>query len=166
MGNDHLWSVATNDAGSLAIWPLRATALHFDAAMSDHVPAYADEGMHGSTVLDIGCGHRVRVSGSAEKVGGAWEISYLSVSRDIGGDATRHMHARAGALVREMVNEWAATHEGDIAQADDIDRNNAASYLEGTIREHEDALAILRRELAACEEGEPFTQFPKLPTRR
>jgi hypothetical protein len=76
------------------------------------------------------------------------------------------MYARAEALVCEMVNEWAATHEGDIAQADDIDRNNGARHLEGTIREHEDALAILRRELAACEGGEPFTQFPKLPTRR
>ncbi len=166
MGSDHLWSVATNDAGSLAIWPLRATALHFDAAKANHIPAYADEGMHGSTVLDIGRGHRVRVSGNAVKVGGAWEVSHLSVSRDFGGDATRHMHARAEALVVEMVNAWAATHEGDIAQADDIDRNNGARTLEEDIREHEAALEILRGQLAACDEGEAFTQYPKLPTAR
>ncbi len=105
------------------------------------------------------------MSGHAEKAGSCWEIGSLYVSRDSGGDVTRNMHARAEALVFEMVNEWAQTRAGDICQADDIDRNNGARTLEETIGEHETALEILRAQLSACEEGEPFTQYPDLPTK-
>ncbi len=162
----HLWTTITTDAGSLAVLPVTADRLIFDAAMSNHLPALRDTGDHGSTVLDIGKGHRVRVSGYAELAGACWELAELRVSRDSGGDATNNMHARAEALVFEMLQDWAKTHEGDIAQADDIDRNNAARNLEEKIGEHQTALEILRRELRACEEGEPFSQYPDLPTKR
>ena len=164
--NDHLWSTVKTDAGTLAVLPTSARTLYFDAAKSNHIPAYRDEGEHGSTVLDIGRGARVRVSGNAEKVGACWEITHLYVSRDVGGDATRAMHARAEALVFEMLNEWAQSHAGDIAQADDIDRNNAARTLEENIARHEHALSVLREQLRACEEGEPFLQYPELATKR
>lgn len=164
--NDHLWSTVKTDAGVLAVHPTSARTLHFDAAKANHIPAYRDEGEHGSTVLDIGRGARVRVSGHAEKVGACWEIVRVYVSRDTGGDATRAMEARAEALVFEMVNEWAQSHEGDIAQADDIDRNNAARTLEENIVRHEHALSVLREQLRACEEGEPFLQYPELATKR
>jgi hypothetical protein len=59
----------------------------------------------------------------------------------------------------------AQTHAGDLAQADDIDRNNGARTLEEAIAKHEEALSILRAQLTACEEGEPFTQYPDLPTK-
>ena len=165
MSNQHLWSTVTTDAGTLAVLPCAAGRLIFDAAHASHIPAYADTGEHGSTVLNIGRGARVRVSGHAEKAGLCWEIGSLYVSRDTGGDVTRAMHARAEALVFEMINEWAQTHAVDIAQADDIDRNNGARTLEEAIREHEIALEILRAQLSACEEGEPFTQYPDLPTK-
>lgn len=161
-GSDHLWSIVTTDAGTLAVHPMSARSLYFDAAWSNHAPAYADTGEHGSTVLDIGRGARVRVAGNAEKVGACWELTHLHCSRDSGGDVTRAMHARAEALVFEMLNEWAQSHAGDIAQADDIARNNDARRLEQLIAEHERAVAILRENLAACDEGEPYTGYPDL----
>jgi hypothetical protein len=165
-GNDHLWSTVTTDAGTLAVWPLDARRLHFDAAMANHLPMLREEGQHGSTVLDIGRGARVRVSGNAEFVGGAWEITHLSVRRDVGGDATRTMEARAEALVFDLVNDWAKTHAADIAQADDIARNNGARALEETIAKHETALAILREQLSRCEDGESsWTEYPDVPTK-
>ncbi len=161
----HLWSTVKTDAGTLAVLPCAADRLIFDAAKSNHVPAYRDTGDHGSTVLDIGRGARVRVSGHAELVGACWEIGTLYVSRREGGDATANMHARAEALVFEMLQEWAKTRAGDIAQADDIDRNNGAHRLEEKIGDHVAALRILRRELRACESGtRAFTAYPDLPT--
>jgi hypothetical protein len=75
-------------------------------------------------------------------------------------------HARGIECEACIVRHAQSTHAGDIAQADDIDRNNGARRLEETIRRHEEALSILRRELTACEEGEPFTHYPDLPTDR
>jgi hypothetical protein len=58
----------------------------------------------------------------------------------------------------------------DIAKASHLPANlptsdNAARTLEENIARHEAALEILRANLAACDEGEPFTQFPELPTK-
>ena len=61
---------------------------------------------------------------------------------------------------------WIATHEGDIAQADDIDRNNAARTLEEAIARHVEALKVLRRNLRRCENGQTFETYPDLPTQR
>jgi len=166
MDNKHLWSTVTTDAGSLAVLPTSATTLYFDAAKSNHIPRYAHDGEHGSTVLDIGRGIGARVSGHAELVGACWEIGTLYTSRDSGGDVTRAQHARAEALVFEMLNEWSQSRAGDVAQADDISRNNAAQRLEEKILEHEHALAILRENLAACADGETYDGYPDLPTGR
>lgn len=166
ISGQHLWTTITTDAGTLAVLPTSGRTLHFDAACTNHIPAYAPTGEHGSTILDIGRGIKVRVSGNAEKVGGAWELSHLSVSRDIGGGVTANMEARAEALVHAMIWLWTSTHEGDIAQADDIARNNAARTLEEKIAKHESALLILRENLRACDEGEPYSQYPDLPTDR
>lgn len=161
ISGQHLWTTITTDAGTLAVLPTSGRTLHFDAAHASHLPYLKPTGEHGSTILDIGRGIKVRVSGNAEKVGGAWELSHLSVSRDIGGGVTANMQARAEALAYDMIQAWAATHEGDIAQADDIARNNAARTLETSIAAHERGLLALRANLAACEAGEPYTEYPE-----
>lgn len=166
INSHHLWTTVTTDAGSLAVHPTRADYLIFDAAKASHIPAYADAGEHGSTVLDIGRGVRVRVSGHAEKVGSCWEIASLYVLRDSGGDVSREMHARAEALVFDMLNMWGPTHEGDIVQADDIARNNDAMRLENLISEHATALKILHRELRRCDSGASYAAYPTIPTDR
>ncbi len=166
--NDHLWSTVTTDAGTLAVHPIESHRLYFDAAKANHRPMLATTGEHGSTVLDIGGAETVRyvrVSGNAELVGACWEITHLSVSREQSGDATRAQHAKAEALVFDILQKWAGAHAGDIAQADDIYRNNGARALEEKIEQHERALAILRDELDCCEDGESrWTQYPELPT--
>lgn len=166
ISND-VWSTVTTEAGTLAVHPVTAGRLIFDAACANHIPAYALTGMHGSTVLDIGRGVIVRVSGYAEKAGAEWELGDLYVCRAWSArSVTREMQARAEALVFDMLQQWAPTHAGDIAQADDIDRNNGARQLEGAIAEHERALLILREQLEACNEGAPYSQYPDLPTGR
>ena len=162
----HLRGLATGDAGAIMVMPLRAGEIYFDAASANSLPANLPEGDHGSTVLDIGGGVQVRASGNARLIDGEWTIT-----RELYGnqyptrrDLTRLQDQRARKVILALITEWARTHEGDLAQADDIDRNNAAHTLETTIARHEEALAILRAELTACEEGEEFSRYPKLPT--
>jgi hypothetical protein len=151
--------------------PLRAGYIYFDAAKANHLPRNLPEGEHGSTVLDIGRGVQVRASGNARLAGtyaGAdqWAVTDLYANQyPSGRELTAAQDHRARAIIGELVTAWASTHAGDIAQADDIDRNNAARGLEEQIAKHEEALDILRGQLAACEEGEPFTQYPDLPTK-
>lgn len=168
---DHLRGLATGNAGAIMVRPLRATNVYFDAARSNHVPANRPEGEHGSTVLDIGRGVQVRASGNAQLAGtyaGAdqWAVTHLNASQyPSGRELTAAQEDRARAIIGELITTWAKTHAGDIAQADDIDRNNAAQGLEEQIAKHEQALDILRGQLAACEEGEPFTEYPDPPTK-
>lgn len=166
-GNDHLWSTITTDAGAIAVLPLRNGNIMFDIAWSNHLPANRPEGEHGSRVLDIGQGVTIRAHGHVVcDASGHWYVraEYTSIA-GMGVNITDKRQSRAFDLISRLVGEWARTHEGDIAQADDIDRNNAARTLEENIARHENALAILRENLTACEEGESFTQYPDLPTK-
>jgi hypothetical protein len=169
---DHLRDVITSDAGALTVQPIRAGDIHFDAAKANHLPRNLPEGDHGSSVLDIGRGVQVRASGNARLAGtyaGAdqWSVASMYATQyPSGRDLTAAQDHRARALIGELITKWASTHAGDIAQADDIDRNNAAHRLEESIARHETALATLRENLRACEEGEPFSMYPDLPTDR
>lgn len=170
---DHLRATIAHPAGAehgaVAISPQEADRIVFDIAKHNHLPANLPDGDHGSRVLDIGGGVYVRASGSAHlQPDGSWKVTTrLHASQyPSGRDLTAKQDERARDLIGDMISDWAATHAGDIAQADDIDRNNAAHTLEETIATHEQALVILREQLAACDEGEPFTQFPDLPTKR
>lgn len=170
----HLYGVATSEAGSIAVHPLRADSIYFDAASSNSLPANLPEGERGSTVLDIGRGVKIRASGNAKRVGDLARVGHhWEVSGSLHGsqypsrrELTKAQTERARELIAEMITAWAATHEGDIAQADDIDRNNAAHVLEQEIQRHEQALAILREQLDACQEGNEFTRYPDIPTKR
>jgi hypothetical protein len=162
--SEHLWSVAQSGAGKIAVWPLRADSIHFDAARSSHLPANLPDGQHGSTVLTLGA-MQFRASGNVERQGGAWRVTNLSANQyPSGRELTSKQSERASALIAQIITDWASTHEGDIAQADDIARNNAAAALEEQIARHTEALRILRRELRACENGRDFARYPKLPT--
>ena len=168
----HLWSVAQTDAGAIAVWPQTADRLFFDIAKSSHLPANLPNGEHGSRVLDIGGGVSIRASGSVYlQPDGSWKIDPMraplyGVQYPSGRELTAKQDKRARELIGAMLTDWASTHAADIAQADAIDRNNSARTLEENIARHENALVILRAQLAACEEGEPFTQYPDLPTKR
>lgn len=172
MSDRHLWSTASSDAGTIAVWPQTADRIYFDAAKSSHMPANLPDGEHGSSVLDIGHGVQVRASGNvirnrASRPGAVdqWTVQHFSACQyPSGRDLTPAQGNRAVALIGTMLTTWALHHEGDIAQADDIDRNNAARSLEEKIETHQAALKILRRELRACENGRDFTQYPDLPT--
>jgi hypothetical protein len=159
---DHLRDLIERDFGAFTVQPLRAGDVHFDAGWSNG-------GQHGSTALDIGRGVTMRATGNARLIDGRWTIDprRANFSRDDSrNDPTALQIARTVDLLTEQISEWASTHAGDIAQADDIDRNNGAHRLEETIARHEAALTILREQLRACEEGEPFTMYPDLPTGR
>lgn len=164
----HLWDTIASEAGAIAVWPQTSDRIYFDAAKSNHLPANLSEGDHGSTVVDIGHGVLVRASGSAYRQGARWVVEgqWFPSQYPTGRDLTKLQDERAREVFGELITEWARTHEGDIAQADDIDRNNGARHLEEQIARHEEAITILREQLHACEEGEPFTQFPDLPTKR
>lgn len=164
---DHLQAVIESDAGRIAVQPLRADNVHFDIAWSSHLPENAPGGRNGSHVLDIGRGVQVRGTGNVQRTAQGWHVTHASWSQyPSGRDLTAAQVERACALVGQLVGEWAETHAGDVAQADDVDRNNAARTLEEHIGRHEEAMRILRAELKRCEEGEPFTQYPDLPTKR
>ena len=167
---DHLRGLASSDAGAIMVMPLRADSIYFDAASANSLPANLPNGMHGSTVLDIGRGVKVRAAGNVARVpfSNTWEVSgSLHASQyPSHRELTRPQAQRAREVIAEMITAWAATHEGDISQADDLDRNNGAHTLEETIERHENALAILREQLTACEEGEAFQRYPNLPTSR
>ena len=162
-----LRGLATGDAGAIMVHPLRAGEIFFDAASSNHLPANLPEGDHGSTVLDIGRGVKVRALGNVVQADdGTWKVhrSLHASQYPSGRELTRAQDARAREVIEALIGGWAATHAGDIAQADDFDRNNGAHTLEKQIERHEQALEILRAQLTACEEGEPFTQYPDVPT--
>lgn len=163
----HLWATITTDAGAIAVWPQTADRIYFDIAKSSHLPANLPEGERGSHVLDIGRGVKVRASGSIHRTADGWKVrdAIYGAQYPSGRELTAQQDQRARALIEQMIGEWAQAHEGDIAQADDIDRNNCARTLEENIARHEEALSILRAELERCEEGEPFTQYPDLPTK-
>lgn len=162
----HLETTITGEAGAIHISPLRADEIHFDAAWSNSYPDNLPEARNGSHVLDIGRGVLVRAIGNVRRDSdGQWVVSHLTAKQYPNGrELSRQMAVRARGVITQMIGDWAATHEGDLAQADDVDRNNSAQHLEKQIAEHEAALELLREQLTACEEGEPFTQFPELPT--
>ena len=164
----HLGSLATGDAGSIWMQPTNGHHVYFDAAMSNHLPANLPTGDHGSTVLDIGQGVRVRASGHVSLVDGEWSIDPVYFSANVygGGSLTDARLKRARELCLSMARDWIAAHADELRTAEDIDRNNGARTLEETIARHADAMRILRRELRACETGRPFTQYPDLPTKR
>jgi hypothetical protein len=162
--NKHLHALIETDAGSFTVLPLRTDDIHFDVAWSGYFPAR--EGQRGSTALDIGRGVKARGIGNARLIDGVWRVKPdLTCSKESAGDLTLSMRQRFTELLERLINEWASTHAGDIAQADDIDRSNGARTLEENIARHEQALTVLRAQLAACEAGEPFTRYPDLPTK-
>jgi hypothetical protein len=169
--HNHLATVLeADDGGAIWIQPLRAGDIYFDVAKSNHLPANLPHSdYNGSHVLNIGRDVEIRASGNARLVSGAWTVEtryFYANQYPSGRELTAKQSERARALIAEIIGAWAATHAGDIAQADDIDRNNAAHTLEGNIARHEQAIAVLRENLTACEGGEPFTQYPDLPTNR
>jgi hypothetical protein len=160
------------NGGVIALRPLRADNIYFDIAKADSMPANERTTRNGSEVLNIGGGVEIRASGNAKLVGtyqgdDQWAVegTLYASQYPSGRELTRKQADRARALIGELITTWARAHAGDIAQADDIDRNNGARTLEEAIARHEEALRILRAQLSACEEGEPFTQYPDLPTR-
>lgn len=164
--NDHLATVITSDAGSIWLCPQEADRIYFDIAKASHLPANLPDSRNGSRVLDIGRGVQIRASGSVYLDGDTWTIrdSIYPEQYPSGRALTAQQTQRAREVIAGMIGEWAKTHEGDIAQADDIYRNNGAGTLEEKIETHKAALKILCRELRACENGRDFTQYPKLPT--
>lgn len=166
--DDHLHDVIRSDAGAIYVHPIRADDVYFDVAWSNSIPANLPESRNGSHVLDIGRGVQVRASGNAQLNGGGdVAISHMSAKQyPSGRDLTAAQLERTRALIGSMILAWAATHAGDLAQADDIDRNNAARTLEEAIERHEAALRILRDNLEACQEGQGFSRYPNLPTDR
>jgi len=174
MSADHLR--ATIDAadygpnghtGAISVQPLSADRLRFDVAMSNHLPANQPEGMYGSRVLDIGAGVSIRADGFMVRVPDGWTVDHLHAKQyPSGRDLTPKQRVRTLELLKAMIVGWIATHAGDMAQADDIERNNAARTLEEQIARHTNALKILRRELRACENGRPYRMYPDLPTDR
>lgn len=168
ISDHHLWSTVSTDAGAIAVWPQTADRIYFDIAKTGHLPANLPDGEHGSHVLDIGGGVTIRAGGSVHRQDGSWAVcdALYGCQYPSGRELTAKQDERARAVIGEMLTSWARTHEGDIAQADDIDRNNAARTLEEKIAQHTEALKILRRELRRCDNGKPFTQYPELPTAR
>lgn len=167
ISND-LWSAITSDIGAIAVHPLRTDTINVDAAKSNHKPAMRSEGEHGSTVLDIGHGVRVRAHCTVRRTPDGWKCdpTYSYVSREQGGDATLAQRDRALTLISSMVDAWAREHEDVIAEADRIDRNNNARKLEEDIAEHVAALKILRKHLRRCERGHAYETYPDLSTTR
>lgn len=161
----HLETLIPVGDGIARIYPLEADRIRVDMAHESHRPSMARTTPNGSSAMTVD-GLLARASALLVRVGGDWELSgYESVTID-GSTATPRRVAIVTDELRQAVAEWARTHEADIAQADDIRRNNAARTLEESIREHEQALAILHAQLRQCEEGEPYTEYPSLPTVR
>jgi hypothetical protein len=166
--NDHLHDVITSDAGSIEVRPQEADRLVFDIAQGNHLPDNLPTSRNGSSVLDIGRGVQIRAAGHVKLTDdGFWRVSgeLYGSQYPSGRDLTSGQEQRARVLIGDMISQWASTHEGDIAQADDIYRNNGAHTLEEQIAKHQQALMILRKQLRACENGKPFTQYPDLPTK-
>jgi hypothetical protein len=155
------------NGGRIELRPLRATEVYVDIAKASSMPANERTTRNGSEVLNIGQGVEIRASANVELIDGEWKIKprtlYASQYPSMR-ELTAAQQRRARALIEELIGTWAKAHAGDLGQADDIDRNNAARSIEERIAAHEEALTILREQLSACEEGEPFTQYPKLPT--
>jgi hypothetical protein len=165
--SDHLRSTITTDGGAIAVRPIRTDLIYFDIAQSSHLPANLPDGERGSRVLDIGKGVQIRASGHAVPNGDGWTIradTFHASQYPTGRDLTAAQTERARSIIGEIVGDWASRHAGDIAQAEDIARNNGARSLEEKIARHEEALKILRKQLRACDNGRPFSQYPDLPT--
>ena len=158
--NRHLRDLISSEAGALSVLPLRTDDIAYDAGWAGEL--YAP----GATALDIGRGVKVRATGNVILRDGVWRVQHFNASRMDGRELTPNQGNRAVELINRLISEWAATHAGDIAQADDIDRNNGAHRLEQTIRKHEEALMTLHANLSACENGLPFSVYPDLPTDR
>ncbi len=160
--------LATGPSGSIWMQPTSSTHIHFDAAKASHVPAYAPTGEHGSTIIDVGRGASVRISGHAHLTADGWTVDsrYFYVDGERGGDATKRQRDRAMEIAATMVSEWASANANALADAEFCDRNNGAKTLEENIACHVEALKILRRNLRACGNGKPWTQYPALPTKR
>lgn len=166
---DHLRDVIASDAGRIAVSPQEADRIVFDIASANHLPAnLPTSDYNGSSVLDIGQGVKIRAAGNVQRndnVG--WQVMHLHASQyPSGRELTAAQCERACERILELMLGWISTHEGDIAQADDIDRNNACRMLEENIERHAEALKILRRNLRACENDRDYDQYPDLPTDR
>lgn len=159
------WHVVESSAGRIAVHPIKASSVYFDAARSNHKPAMRNEGEHGSTVIEIGRGIVARLSGNVERTADGWTCTHLSASHAHGGDLTRAQEDRARELVATMIVEWIADHETELQRADEIYRNNAARTIEENMARHEDALRILRRNRRACDAGKAYETYPDLPTK-
>lgn len=160
------------NGGRIELRPLRADSIYFDIAKSNSMPANERTTRNGSEVLNIGGGVEIRASGNAKLVGiypggPQWSVdgALYASQYPSGRELTAKQAERARALIGELITAWARAHEGDIAQADDIDRNNNARTLEEAIAKHEEALSVLRANLSACEEGEPYQTYPDIPTK-
>ena len=169
--NDHLADVVDTGKGRIEVRPQSADRITFDVAKANSMPANLPESSYnGSSVLDIGHGIEVRLSGyltltdDGWKVPEPWRTLYGSVYPS-GRELTGPMRERATTAIEAAVNDWAATHAGDIAQADDIERSNGARTLEEAIAKHQTALKILRAELRKCEAGKAYRLYPELPTK-
>lgn len=164
----HLWSTIETEAGAIAVHPIRADRIMFDIAKTNHAPAHRPDGQHGSRVLSIGNGVEIRAGGFVTRTADGWTVErelFDAIQYPSGRELTTAQDERARELITSMVLGWIATHEGDIAQAEDIYRNNAALALEENVAKHVEALRILRRNLRACENGRTYTQYPDLPTK-
>ena len=171
--NTHLHSLVSHPTspahGRILIQPQDADRIVIECAMSNHLPANLPQGARDDTyVLDIGRGVQVRIHAAMHRKGDVWDCEPRphATQYPSGRDLTPPQTERLRALLSNMVTYWALGHAGDIAQADDIARHNAASVLEEQIAKHEEALRILRANLTACDEGEPFETYPDLPTKR
>jgi len=169
--NDHLHDVIDTGKGRIEVRPQSADRMTFDVASANSQPANLPESRYnGSSVLDIGHGTEVRLSGYLKLTDDGWQIPepWRTLHGSVypsGRELTAPMRVRATTAVEAAVNEWAKTHAGDIAQADDIERNNGARTLEEEIAKHQAAMKILRTELRKCENGKPYRQYPDLPTK-
>jgi hypothetical protein len=171
LANRHLWAAVTTDAGTFGILPLRTGKVMIQARWgSEYDLARAVTGDAKGTVttpIDIGRGVAVTFHGFIERGPDGWQVDsrYTSMHQDNGGEVTRLQRERAEAVILAAALPWIESHAGDIAQANDIDRNNGAHRLEEQIIEHQKALAILRAELRKCENGKNYTMYPELPTK-
>jgi ATP-dependent Clp protease ATP-binding subunit ClpA len=168
LSKDHLATRLESERGKIWLTPQEADRIYFDIASANSMPANQPISTYnGSTVLDIGGGVLIRASGSVFRMPEGWVVdsSWWPKQYPSCRELTPRQDQRARTVVSELIGGWAATHEGDIQQADDIERNNAARRLEEQIIKHEAALTRLRNELRACENGLTYTQFPDLPTK-
>jgi hypothetical protein len=164
----HLETVIEGEAGRIWAKPIREDDIFFDIAKSNHLPANLPDSDNGSCVLDIGQGVKIRASGHVELRAEGWRVveAYTFIDAYEGGNVTPLRRARAIEIIRQMVEAWACSHPDQLAEAERIYRNNAAHRLERALERVAEDERTLREQLAACESGEAFTQYPKLNSDR